>query len=165
MLNILLFINLICFQDLFLYLLQLVQALKYENFDEIQIAYEREKEMSCSVAPPSPREHSGALSLEFETPQRFVPPHTLSHFCYKFCSAAQGLSQLYLLIFCTLQRGQCQQWWCYTTGARQISGEPAGRCTRVSYNCANIRKHWIRGDYLTCIHVTRAIWCFNWLRL
>ena len=31
-------------QELLLYLLQLVQALKYENFDEIHLAYEREKE-------------------------------------------------------------------------------------------------------------------------
>ncbi len=33
------------FQELLLYLLQLVQALKYEDFDEIHEAYEREKEM------------------------------------------------------------------------------------------------------------------------
>lgn len=34
----------IVLQELLLYLLQLVQALKYENFDEIHLAYEREKE-------------------------------------------------------------------------------------------------------------------------
>lgn len=31
-------------EELLLYLLQLVQALKYENFDEIHVAHEREKE-------------------------------------------------------------------------------------------------------------------------
>lgn len=36
-------------EELLLYLLQLVQALKYEDFDEIQAAYEREREASMPV--------------------------------------------------------------------------------------------------------------------
>jgi len=56
----------LCHQELLLYLLQLVQALKYENFDEIREAYEREKasvvsRFSTTVSLPSLRQDS-ALS-------------------------------------------------------------------------------------------------------
>jgi len=38
----------VCCQELLLYLLQLVQALKYENFEEIRAACEREKVSAVS---------------------------------------------------------------------------------------------------------------------
>jgi len=52
-----------CHQELLLYLLQLVQALKYENFDEIREACEREKSsvvshFSTAVSPPPLRQES-----------------------------------------------------------------------------------------------------------
>ena len=52
-----------------MYLLQLVQALKYENFDEINAAYEREKGQSVMVGggiaaslPPAKTEMKGSES-------------------------------------------------------------------------------------------------------
>ena len=39
-------------QELLLYLLQLVQALKYENFDNIQAAFERQQEQQQLNEPP-----------------------------------------------------------------------------------------------------------------
>ena len=50
-------------QELLLYLLQLVQALKYENFEEIHAACEHEKSsavsrFSTAVPPPALRQDS-----------------------------------------------------------------------------------------------------------
>ena len=53
-----------------MYLLQLVQALKYENFDEILAAYEREKGQSvmmgggigASTMPPATPDRKGSES-------------------------------------------------------------------------------------------------------
>ena len=42
-------------QELLLYLLQLVQALKYENFDNIQAAFERQQEQQQLQNEPPPR--------------------------------------------------------------------------------------------------------------
>ncbi len=60
-------------EELLLYLLQLVQALKYENFDEIHLAYEREKESiqhtsprrdtASSIISESDRDRSGSFTL------------------------------------------------------------------------------------------------------
>ncbi len=60
-------------EELLLYLLQLVQALKYENFDEIHLAYEREKEQiqqtsprrdtASSIISESDRERSGSVGF------------------------------------------------------------------------------------------------------
>jgi len=56
----------LCRQELLLYLLQLVQALKYENFDEIREAREREKASAINrfstTLPPPPMKQESALS-------------------------------------------------------------------------------------------------------
>ena len=42
------------FQDLMLYLLQLVQALRYEDFTKIQDDFDQEKKVIVPMTPPPP---------------------------------------------------------------------------------------------------------------